>query len=291
MEEQEFSGILPPNACDPVASFNCIVSMGRLATEVTYIADILPDNGNCRHNSELWDRNDLILTQYWAPQDGIIGRTGDSNDLDPGSRHLTYGEVTPLGVRQLAQEMGIVKCNNDYSEKGENDNQSDIVFYDLGSGVGRLVTQMYFDQPDRVTKAVGIELAEERHRIGEVALEGIIVQEQYLTEQFQSPYVDDDDNDIETSSFPIQLIHGNMLDVDFDEATTHVYISSLCFPRNVLLELQKKLLRLPNLRVIAALNRLDLIRELRGEQWEQERDVFVQMSWGPSMAKIYRKII
>ena len=289
MEEQEFSGIQLPNACDPVTSFNCIVSTSRLERKVTYVADILPENGSCNYNIELWDRNDSILTLYWAPEDGITGRAEDSNDLDPQSRQLTYGEVTPLGVRQLAQGMGIVNCDGK-AKNGENDEQSDIIFYDLGSGVGRLVTQMYFDQPDRVKKAVGIELAEQRHRIGEMAMEGIIAAELYMTEHFQSPY-DDDGNDIETSSFPIQLIHGNVLDVDFDEATTHVYISSLCFPRNVLLELQKKLLRLPNLRVVAALNRLDLIPELSGEQWEQERDVFIQMSWGDSMAKVYRKVI
>ena len=282
MEEQEFSGILSPNACDPVTGFHCIVSTSRLERKITYVADILPDNGSCKYNIKSWDRNDSILSQYWSPEDGIGG-----HDTDPQSLQLTYGEVTPLGVRQLAQEMGITDCDN-RDHQADGSDESDIVFYDLGSGVGRLVTQMYFDQPDRVTKAVGIELAEDRHRIGEMALEGIIAEEEYMIENFYSPY---DDKDVDTSTFSIQLIHGNVLDVDLDPKTTHVYISSLCFPKNVLEQLQKKLLRLPNIRVVAALNRLDLIRKLGGEQWEEERDVFIQMSWGDAMAKIYRKIV
>ncbi len=290
MEEQEFSGILSPNACDPVTGFHCIVSTVRLERKITYVADTLPDNGSCRHSIESWNRNDSILSQYWSPEDGI-GR----HDTDPQSIQLTYGEVTPLGVRQLAQEMGITNCDNrDHQangpDEGEKKVESDIVFYDLGSGVGRLVTQIYFDQPDRVTKAIGIELAEDRHRIGAMALEGIIAEEEYTAENFYLPY-DDDDKDVDTSTFPIQLIHGNVLDVDLDPKTTHVYISSLCFRKNVLEELQKKLLRLPNIRVVAALNRLDQISKLGGEQWEEERDVFIQMSWGDAMAKIYRKIV
>merc|ERR1712238_84943 len=43
------------------------------------------------------------------------------------------------------------------------------------------------------------------------------------------------------NNFPVQLIHGNVLDVELLDSTTHVYISSLCFPEQVLVDLQKKL--------------------------------------------------
>ena len=298
MEEQELSVTLTPNLCDPVTSFKCLVSSGRLERRITYVADILPDSGSCKHNREIWDWNDSILNRFWSPEDGIARNlledgSDSGNHLDSYSRPLTYGEVTPLGVRQLAYEMGIADCENQASDVDE-DGESGIVFYDLGSGVGRLVTQMYIDQPNRVAKAVGIELAEDRHKIGDIALEGIIAEGKYMAENFQSPYEDDTDMidmSTKTKAFRIQLIHGDVLDVDIDPETTHVYISSLCFPVNVLLALQKKLLRLPNLRVVAALNRLDLIHKLDGEQFWEERDVFIQMSWGDSMAKIYRKII
>jgi hypothetical protein len=304
MEQQEFSGTLAPNLCDPVSSFSCLVSSGRQDKQTTYLADIPPDTARCNNNSEIWDRNDSILSRYWSPEDGIARSvfydgTNNGNYLDSQSHHLTYGEVTPLGVRQLAYEMGIANCDDrDYQTRRVNDDHnndgSEIVFYDLGSGVGRLVTQMYIDQPDRVAKAIGIELAEDRHSIGAIALERIIAEEQYEAEFFFHTAYEDDKDIIDASSmiatmpFPIQLVHGDALEVDFDPATTHVFISSLCFPQNILLALQKKLLRLSNIRVVAALNRLDLIHQLGGEQWE-ERNVPIQMSWGDSMAKIYRK--
>ena len=299
MEQQELSGTLAPTLCDPVSSFSCLVSSGRQEKQTTYLADIPPGNARCNNNIEIWDRNDSILGRYWSPEDGI-GRsavddgTDNGNHLDSQAHHLTYGEVTPLGVRQLAYEMGIAKCDDqDYQTRrvddDHNNDESEIVFYDLGSGVGRLVTQIYIDQPDRVAKAVGIELAEDRHSIGAVALEGIIAEEQYEAEIFVNTAYDGGSM-ITTKPFPIQLIHGDALEVDFDPATTHVFISSLCFPRNVLLELQKKLLRLSNIRVVAALNRLDLIHQLGGEQWK-EQNVPIQMSWGDSMAKIYRKSV
>jgi hypothetical protein len=305
MEQQELSGILAPNSCDPVVrGFSCIVSSGRQIKEITYLADVLPHTAGCNRNYELWNRNDSILSRYWLPEDGVATSIYDNGTngvihLDSRSEHLTYGEVTPLGVRQLAYEMGIVHCDerDDQIKSTEGDpssNKSEIVFYDLGSGVGRLVTQIYIDQPDSVVRAVGIELDADRHRIGLTALAGIIKDEHYAIEDFHLSY-EFDRHTLETSTasstkqFPVNLIHGDALKVDLDPATTHVFISSLCFPENVLLDLQKKLLRLPNIRVVAALNRLDLIHQLNGEAWE-ERNVSIQMSWGDSMAKIYRKV-
>ena len=89
------------------------------------------------------------------------------------------------------------------------------------------------------------------------------------------------------NNFPVQLIHGNVLDVDLLDSTTHVYISSLCFPEQVLVDLQEKLVLLPNLRVVAALNRLDLFYQ-KQDEWV-ERTTFIQMSWGAGIVKLYQK--
>ena len=184
------------NLCDPVSSFSCLVSSSRQHQDITHLVDIPPANIKC--NSEKWNRNDWILSRYWSPDDGV----GGPGDLT--SHQLTYGEVTPLGVRQLAygMEISVANCNDDVDDdddddENENENENDsslirslgknknaddddeIIFYDLGSGVARLVTQIYIDQPNRVTKAIGIELAKDRHDIGIKALDGII-QEQLL---------------------------------------------------------------------------------------------------------------
>ncbi|MGK3757723.1 MAG: hypothetical protein ACI8RD_010037, partial [Bacillariaceae sp.] len=312
------------NLCDPVSSFSCLVSSSRQHQDITHLVDIPPANIKC--NSEKWNRNDWILSRYWSPEDGVDSSSSSSSLY---SHQLTYGEVTPLGVRQLAygMDISVANCNDydDYENKNQNQNQNEndsslirslgknknaddddeIIFYDLGSGVARLVTQIYIDQPDRVTKAIGIELAKDRHDIGIQALDGII-QEQLLSNNINNnnnnnkdgtllAHTDHDNNNkddtesIVTTQFPVQLIHGDVVEKDLLDSTTHVYISSLCFPENVLLAVQEKLIRLPNIRVIAALNRLDLIYQQK-EEWE-ERDVFVQMSWGASTVKIYHKKI
>jgi hypothetical protein len=64
-------------------------------------------------------------------------------------------------------------------------------------------------------------------------------------------------------------------------------MSSLCFPKEVLLKLQEKVLILPKIEVVAALNRLNLLWLRKGE-WK-EREIPIQMTWGPSTAKIYTK--
>jgi len=270
------------------------------------LADIPPATAHCNHNSERWHWNELILSQYWSPNGGVDSSlfgngNGNGNNLESQPHHLTYGEVTPLGVRQLAYEMDIANCDDgddqrrtsfDNENNNNDDDDDEIVFYDLGSGVGRLVTQMYIDQPDRVTKAIGIELAEYRHEIGARALEGIMEKYNGEGQFYPSDYGDNNvfTSMITTMPFSIQLIHGDAVEVDFDSTTTHVFVSSLCFPENVLLAIQEKLLRLPNIRVVAALNRLDLIHQRGREEWK-ERDVPIQMSWGASSAKIYHKVV
>uniref|UniRef100_A0A7S4AB02 Histone H3-K79 methyltransferase n=1 Tax=Pseudo-nitzschia australis TaxID=44445 RepID=A0A7S4AB02_9STRA len=301
MEEQGVFVLQTPVVCDPVASFNCLVSSGRGDQEFTHLVDVLPVTAHCGFNLERWCRSDLILSRYWTPKDGIDDiffqdDSGDGNHYKSERHHLTYGEVTPLGVRQLAYEMGIAKCDDGEYQTSlfgngntENNNDDDgIVFYDLGSGVGRLVTQIYMDQPDRVIKAIGVELAEERHKTGTNALNGIM-EEEYLfgagTFDGTAKYNDG----ISTAQFSIQLIHGDATEVDLDSATTHVFISSLCLPKSVLLTIQEKLLHLPKIRVIAALNRLDMMHQLGEEKWH-ERDAPIQMSWGAGTAKLYHKV-
>mmetsp|Transcript_1633 Transcript_1633/g.3552 ORF Transcript_1633/g.3552 Transcript_1633/m.3552 type:complete len:279 (+) Transcript_1633:996-1832(+) len=172
---------------------------------------------------------------------------------------------------------------------GDGDGDGDgrtIVFCDLGSGVGRLVTQIYLDQPERVKQAIGIELAEGRHKIAADALNGILQESDPCVAEESDGKCNDD---ISTANLPIQLIQGDATEVDLDSAITHVFISSLCFPEDVLLTIQEKLLQLPNVRVVAALNRLDTLHQLGGEEW-RERTVPIQMTWGASSAKLYQKV-
>lgn len=234
----------------------------------TYLADISPPTASAECYRDDWTRSDWYLSLFWNENAGFSKRGDD--------RHaFTYGEVTPLGVRQLAYEMGIA------SEECSASSTKDVVFYDLGSGVGRLVTQMYFDQPRRIRQAIGVELALDRHEIAKQAL--MDIQSMELVDGLI-----DVGFSVEDASFPIVLLQGDALNVDWSKDATHVFMSSLCFPKHVLESLQMMVLNIPKIQVVAALNRLDVLRRLNF--WE-EREVQIQMSWGPGVAKIYQKVM
>lgn len=288
----------------------------------------------------------------------------DENDDEDHHRRraLTYGEVTPLGVRQLAHEMGMNACgctcgnqrDNDDDDgdvhdamkgggggtDGDNGDGDDIIFFDLGSGVGRLVTQIVLDSNSGsnsnsnsssrshgscriIKRAVGVELSQERHEIAVRALSNI--RSNYESHGGYYEYCHHDSTDTAgggdnfgddgprdgdplpvgaapapaaaaTTSYDrppvvsqlldrIELVHGDVLDVDLGLAT-HVFVSSLCFPDSTLEGVQTMIHdAAPNVKVVAALNRLDVLSS--SPAWSDGRDVPIQMSWGPGLATVY----
>jgi hypothetical protein len=216
---------------------------------ITNLADIPPHAGP--DVQDAWRQTDALIATYWSSGDGFDGNEG---------KEFTYGEVTGVGARQLAEEMGISSA----SKNGE----GGVIFYDLGSGVARLVVQMIFDNPATIHKSVGVELSKERHDVASSALSRIRSSE-YKTDLLRK----------------VELANADALEYNFSDAT-HIFISSLCFPRQVLEELQDIILTLDDVLVVAALNRLDRLES--SSAWEV-RDVPFQMTWGAGLGKIYRK--
>lgn len=218
-----------------------------LESEVTDVADVpLP----CPAHSD-WLQTDAILAQHWSPADGFDGN-GDGGEY-------TYGEVTNLGARQLAHEMQIASPSTETNS---------VVFYDLGSGVGRLAVQIALDNGNAMKKSVGVELSKGRHDTAMTALSRIKQQ-----------------SDVPIDLSGIEFVHADALKYDFTDAT-HIFISSLCFPRSVLESLQDILVHIEGLTVVAALNRLDSLES--STNWIRS-DASVQMTWGPGSAKIYKR--
>lgn len=231
--------------------------------DMTLLADLPPPNSLDSSNVRHWNRTEELLSTCWEPLAGFA-----STDIDHALR--CYGEVTVLGTRQLAHAMDMTEEQNQMENDG-------IIFYDLGSGVGRLTSQVYLDQPHLVQKAVGIELSTDRHAIAVDAWNCIANMHASSSSTSSLP--------------PIHFIHGDILKEDWQEAT-HIFLSSLCFPDMVLESIQQQILgnlaSSSSLRVVASLNRLNLL--YRHEQWS-ETEVPIQMSWGPGSAKIYRRLI
>ena len=236
--------------------FTCQAQPHRFAdfveSTITSLADIPPHAGP--DVQDAWRQTDALIATYWSSGDGF-----DGNE----KKEYTYGEVTGVGARQLAEEMGISSAK---ARGGE----GRIIFYDLGSGVARLVVQMVLDNPIAINKSVGVELSKERHDVASSVLSRL------RSSEYKSDLLS-----------KVELSNADALEYDFSDAT-HIYISSLCFPRQVLEELQNIILTLDNVRVVAALNRLDKLES--SSDWVV-RTVHVQMTWGSGSAKIYRKTL
>lgn len=186
----------------------------------------------------------------------------------------TYGETTPLGARQLFHYMGMTSDGLD---------NEDIVFVDMGSGVGKLVMQVYLELP-RISRSIGIELAPLRHQAAVKAWSEL------------EPVAKKIRAEIPIGGGPIseadlELINGDFRESDLSEAT-HIYISSLCFTEDMMYQIAKKIEQdAPNVQCIATLCSLPSDFQRKGIRdrinFEViyktfgliERTEFVEMSW------------
>lgn len=138
--------------------------------------------------------------------------------LDGGAP--AYGEITYEGLGQLLKILNLTLRD---------------VFYDLGSGLGKVVLQTYMTTP--VFEAVGIEISPTRYAASEKALNR-------LKRLHLLP-----------SSPNIHFINNNIGRVNLNKATV-IFMCSTCYPDSFLEDLVSKLQKLPNLRLIASLKEL-----------------------------------
>eukprot|EP00747_Dinoflagellata_sp_TGD_P211741 gnl/TRDRNA2_/TRDRNA2_84931_c0_seq3.p1 gnl/TRDRNA2_/TRDRNA2_84931_c0~~gnl/TRDRNA2_/TRDRNA2_84931_c0_seq3.p1 ORF type:complete len:412 (-),score=68.51 gnl/TRDRNA2_/TRDRNA2_84931_c0_seq3:222-1457(-) len=225
-----------------------------------------------------------VLRRFWRDSGFVVShdeallvaRAGDKNLDDRPWPTVggpsTYGEISPLGVRQIGRAFHLDTLNISAER---------AVFMDLGCGVGKMVVQAYLEWP-QVVQAVGIELSPTRLRIAKSAKERLLATPATYSDHDErndtsllhclrmevlSLPVPDDSEGIETNiktdvsgsimppvpSEEVQLIEGDIFQVDISKAT-HIYVSSLCFDNEMLIRLALKLeTEAPRLRAIAAL--------------------------------------
>ncbi|CAK0834695.1 unnamed protein product [Prorocentrum cordatum] len=135
---------------------------------------------------------------------------------------------------------------------------SDLVFFDLGSGVGRLVAQAYLEWP-AVRRAVGVELSAERAARGTAAWAALAASGEALALRRGALSLRPEGGGGAPGCSPaadVQLLEGDLLLADLAEAT-HVYLSSLCFGDALLARVAERLVRdAPRLRAVASLRAL-----------------------------------
>jgi len=174
-----------------------------------------------------------------------------SSSSTMGPNPSTYGEVTPLGARQLFQYMGMVATRGDLR-------MGDVFFYDLGMGEGKLVIQAYLELPSSIRQAVGIELSPSRYQTAVAAWNTILRHEPSVLDNGRR----------------LSLVQGDLFQQDLSHAT-HIFVSSLCFTEEMMEKLAIKLKgdheSLPKVRCVATLKELPNFKYSRVEK--------VEMSW------------
>lgn len=160
----------------------------------------------------------------------------------------TYGEIIKPSMRGLADKLKI--------KKGD-------VFYDLGSGTGKLVCYMYMATP--VEKAIGIELSESRYKRSLEALERLHAQKPTDKRGEYTVVKSDDESGLgngaklseeereftSSSKRELTFINNDMLAHDLSDASA-IFMCATCFSEKLLQKLADKFVReaKPGLRVV-----------------------------------------
>ena len=204
-----------------------------------------------------------LLQKGWNASEGFSRAVADDErhvdsdaPSDDGPDPSTYGEITELGARQLFHYMEMTR-----------EKQCDIVFLDLGSGVGKLVIQTWLEVP-RLKRVVGVELEASRHDSAIRACNDVEMQARALRDSLG------DQSSVFCTDASVQFIQGDLFHVNVSDVT-HVYVASLCFTSEMMERLADKLVNeASRLEVVATLKPFPT--RFGGGKPAKE---FVEMSW------------
>lgn len=163
-----------------------------------------------------------------------------------GSFAWTYGELTFDGAAQLKELLDVSACD---------------VFYDLGSGLGRLILQAHLQWG--VARSVGVELSGDRHQKAVTAAQRLSAQ------------------GCLDPSRRINLINDNLLACDVSDATC-VYLACTCWDSDFMTQVLALLESgAPRLRYLICTEELERKFWLRPAWLRLERCERVSQTWAP----------
>jgi precorrin-6B methylase 2 len=175
----------------------------------------------------------------------------DKNNLEKGV-YATYGEIKFDSIEDLIKEANITK---------------DDIFYDLGSGSGKVVMQVYTNTS--LNKAVGIEYFKKRHMMSEHALKKLY--------NFYP-------NNLENNKI-LTYYQGNILNFDITDATV-IFMCSTCFNTDLMDGIFEKIKQCPNIRMVISLKEYDNYKEIL----PNKKEIKIKCSWAQSVScRIYSK--
>ncbi|MEX0940683.1 MAG: hypothetical protein WDZ41_04955 [Candidatus Babeliales bacterium] len=186
--------------------------------------------------------NDALLQELYKNKNGFIIEAEETALIEKEGGNSTYGEITDKGVQILIDDLKLTKQD---------------IFYDLGSGVGRMVTKVYLDSP--VKKSVGIELSDSRHK-----------QALHIKKMLEK-------KDKLEKNRALQFKKENILKSDIDDATV-IYLASTCMSDEFMQQITDKLATLKKgLRVLT-------LRKLPEHQsFQLVKKYKIPMTWSKSV--------
>ncbi|CAD7949369.1 unnamed protein product [Amoebophrya sp. A25] len=270
-----------------------------------------------------WEERDTrlsrLMDEVYAKTVGTISREERKLMQKQGSSP-TYGEVTYRGVstimlqleKQMERQRQLrsreVSSTNTNAVGGVDDDEQEFsstkrkrtlsnrlltsrlssadVFYDLGSGLGKFIMQVYFNHP--VGRATGVELSESRFNRS-IGLSQELV---------KSSRVGEDALPALGGSY--QLLQGDMFRLNISDATV-IFVCSTCLTEEVLNQLHQKVVdECPRLRFLISMKRLpkhfvpnrdaETSKKGRVRMLVERKSEFVQTSWANETAVRFYEI-
>lgn len=166
---------------------------------------------------------DYINALYQGISGFISYQPGEKESNETNKVFLTYGEILYPSVNKMIDYIG---------EIGPDD-----VFYDLGSGIGKVALQFFLKTP--VKKACGIEASTTRHQYAEKVYEQV-------KKEFPDLYL---------GGRELSTINGNFLTSGAEDATI-IYTCSTCFSEDLLSDMGKLVDRCPNIRYVVSMKQI-----------------------------------
>ncbi|MGK0309289.1 MAG: hypothetical protein ACJAT5_000301 [Lentimonas sp.] len=183
-----------------------------------------------------------IINRLYKELDGFTCSSEVDDKRFFGSNASVYGELTPLGTQQLLN----------YLQLSEED-----VFYDLGSGVGKINIQI--GMTVSIKKCVGVELMYSRWKESSMALEEARSQNLLITKN-------------------VQFYNESFLESDITDASV-IYIASTCYSSTFMDKFVRKIKTCTKPVKVVTLR--DFNRNHRGFQFIENIDLNV--SWTSSV--------
>lgn len=193
--------------------------------------------------------SDYITALYEGVSGFISYQPGEKEAGEKKKVYLTYGEILYSSMNKIIEHIGDIT---------END-----VFYDLGSGIGKVALHFLLRTP--VKKAWGIEYSETRNKMAE-----------RIYSQVHKEFPE-----LFNTGRQLGCASGNFLEIDISEATL-IYSCSTCFSEELLADMGKVFDRCPKLRYVVSLKQIP-------NQLPLQTTLDIECTWDKTKCYVYAR--